>query len=297
MKGELMSSVRNSAWLRLLAVLAAALLVFAACGGDPDDEPASGTGSGSATEPSDEETQAELETKEAGVLTVGSDIPYPPFEFRKGGELQGLDIDLIKEIGTRLGLEVTDDTIIDTGFDTIFTQLAGGRFDVVVAASTITPEREEQVNFSDPYYNAQQSLTVQSGSGIQAIEDLEQGMVIGVQNGTTGKTYAEENAPEGVQIRAFPEGPDAYTALEAGQVDAVINDEPTAIAEIADRDGLELVATIDTGESYGIAVDPENEALLEAVNQALADMIEDGTYDEIYSRYPDLPPGGNVAAN
>lgn len=282
--------ITRKRWLRLVAVLGAVLLVFAACGDDPDDvtdEPPA------AESPADE--GPEFTTIEEGVLTVGSDIPYPPFEFRKGGSLTGFDIELIKEIGTRLGLTVEDDNIIDTGFDTIFTQLAGARFDVVVAASTITPEREEEVNFSDGYYNAQQSLTVQSDSGISGVSDLEAGMTVGVQNGTTGKQWAEENLPDGVDIRAFPEGPDAYTALEGGQLDGVINDEPTAIAEVEARSGIEVAEAIDTGEVYGIAVDPNNPELLEAINAALAEMIEDGTYSEIYSNYPDLPPGGNVA--
>ncbi|HWC13250.1 MAG TPA: basic amino acid ABC transporter substrate-binding protein [Actinomycetota bacterium] len=286
---------RNKALVLLIALLAVFALFTGACG-DPDDEveePSAGDATGAA-----DPGAGEFTTKNEGRLTVGSDIPYPPFEFRKGGKLTGFDIDIIKEVGTRLGLEVTDDDIKDTSFDTIFSQLAGGAFDVVIAASTITPEREKEVNFSDPYYNAQQSLTVNTNerSDIKSIEDLGEGDVVGVQNGTTGKKYAQENVPEGVQIRSFPEGPDGYTALEAGQVDAVINDEPTAIAEIAERPGLELVQTLETGEAYGIAVDPSNEPLLEAINQALADMIEDGTYEEIYSRYPDLPPGGNVAA-
>ena len=131
---------------------------------------------------------------------------------------------------------------------------------------------------------------------IMSVDDLKEGDVIAVQGGTTGKAWAEENLAEGIEIRSFPEGPDGYTALEAGEVDGVINDEPTALAEIVEREGLEVVETIETGESYGIAVDPENEELLEAINQALAEIIEDGTYEEIYSKYPDLPPGGNVAA-
>lgn len=289
--------MRTTRLWRLFCLVAAAILLVAACG-DPDEETTTPAGGGDES-PTAEESGAEFTTLEEGILTVGSDIPYPPFEFREGGQLTGLDIDLIREIATRLDLEVTDDDIVDTSFDTIFSQLAGGRFDVVVAASTITPEREKEVNFSDPYYNSQQSLTVntEERSDIASIDDLKDGDVVGVQSGTTGKIYVEENVPEGVEIRSFPEGPDAYTALEAGQVDAAINDEPTAIAEIADRPGLELVQTIDTGEAYGIAVDPSNEPLLDAVNQALADIIEDGTYEEIYNKYPDLPPGGNVAAD
>jgi len=284
----------NHRLLALMALLAALLLVAAACGETEGDDPADTRSDDTGSEENGE--GAGLTTIEEGVLTVGSDIPYPPFEFREGGELVGLDIDLIKGLGERLELEVSDENIVDTSFDTIFTQLAGARFDVVVAASTITPEREEEVSFSDPYYNSQQSLTVEAGSDLASIEDLAEGDVIGVQNGTTGKAYAEENVPEGVEIRSFKQGPDGYTALEAGQVDGVVNDEPTALAEIEARgDTLELVETIDTGESYGIAVDPNNEELLEAINEALAEMIEDGSYQEIYDAYPDLPPGGSVA--
>lgn len=276
---------KNRRLLLLIALLSVGTLVFAACGSDePTDEPTGQSSDSGAEEPT-------FSTIEDGVLTVGSDIPYPPFEFRKGGELVGLDMDLVNEIATRLGLTTN---IIDTGFDTIFTQLAGGRYDVVIAASTITPEREEQVNFSDPYYNAQQSLTVQSGGEISSVDDLGAGHVVAVQSGTTGKSWAEDNLPDSVEIRSFPEGPDGYTALEAGEVDAVINDEPTALAEIAGREGLELAETIPTDEAYGIAVDPENEELLDAVNGALAEIIGDGTYSEIYSAYKDLPPGGNV---
>jgi len=270
-----------------VAVALLAVLAFAgvACGSDEPTTPTTGATDDGMEEPT-------FTTLEDGVLTVGSDIPYPPFEFRKQGELVGLDMDLINEIATRLGLTTN---IIDTGFDTIFTQLAGGRYDVVIAASTITPEREEQVNFSDPYYNAQQSLTVQSGGEVQSVDDLGDGHTVAVQSGTTGKAWAEDNLPDGVEIRSFPEGPDGYTALEAGEVDGVINDEPTALAEVAGREGLEVIETIDTDEAYGIAVDPENEELLDAVNAALAEIIEDGTYAEIYAAYPDLPPGGNVA--
>ena len=279
--------------MALMGLLAALMLVMAACGETEGDDPSAGDTDDSTSTNGEE---VEVTTIEDGVLTVGSDIPYPPFEYREGGQLVGLDIDLIKEIGERLDLEVTDDDITDTSFDTIFTQLAGARFDVVVAASTITPEREEEVNFSDPYYNSQQSLTVEAGSDIASVDDLSEGDVVGVQNGTTGKAYAEENVPEGVEIRSFKQGPDGYTALEAGQVVGVINDEPTALAEIEARgDTLELVERIDTGEAYGIAVDPNNEPLLEAINQARAEMIEDGAYQEIYDRYPDLPPGGSVA--
>ena len=281
--------MRKHRYLWLVGALTALVLVAGACNGeadpDPDPDP----------DPTEtEETGPAIETLEAGVLTVGSDIPYPPFEYREGGEVVGFDIDLITEAATRLGLEVS---VIDTDFDTIFTQLAGGRFDVVASATTITPEREEEVNFTEGYYNAQQSLTVRADSGITSVDELGEEHTVSVQRGTTGEAWAEDNlAPQGVTLRSFTQTPDLYSAVEGGAVDGTINDEPSAIAEVAAREGLELVETIDTGEVYGFAVNPGNEPLLDELNRVLSEMIEDGTYDQIYAQYPDLPPGGNVAA-
>lgn len=134
-------------------------------------------------------------------------------------------------------------------------------------------------------------------TGIQSVADLGEGHVVSVQSGTTGEIWAKENLePKGVELRAFPEGPDTYAALEACQVDGAVNDEGTAVAEVAERPDLEVAESIDTGEVYGIAVNPENEALLEAVNVTLAQLIEDGTYQEIFDTYPDLLESGNITA-
>jgi ABC-type amino acid transport substrate-binding protein len=279
-------------WALMLAALLA--LVFAAgCGGD-DDGGANGTeaadtGTGASDGPPD------FSTVEDGILTVGSDIPFPPFEFREGNELTGFDVDLMEEIATRLGLD--DVRWVDTSFDTIFTQLAGGRFDAVASATTITEERSQIVSFSDPYYLAQQALTVNTAEtpDLDGVDGLGSGDVVAVQQGTTGEIWVRDNLPEGVEIRSFPEAPDTYTSLEAGNVTAVFFDEPSAIAEAERRPDLEVVETIDTGERYGFPVNPQNEELLEAINAALAEMIEDSTYAEIYSAYPGLPPGGDIA--
>lgn len=273
----------------LVALLAAIALVATACGGDDEEEAAP-----PATETAPAGEAPTFETIETGVLTVGSDIPFPPFEFRKGGELTGFDVRLVEEMASRLELEVK---WVDTAFDTIFTQLAAGRFDVVASATTITPERAQQVNFTDPYYLAQQALTVNTEEtpDIRSVADLGDGHVVAVQTGTTGEIWARENLqPQGVTIRSFPEAPDTYTALEAGNVTGVIFDEPSAITEAEARPALEVVETIDTDEQYGFGVDPANEALLEALNQALQEIKDDGTYTQIYGEFPDLPPGGNI---
>jgi ABC-type amino acid transport substrate-binding protein len=124
-------------------------------------------------------------------------------------------------------------------------------------------------------------------TGIQSVADLGEGHVVGVQSGTTGEIWAKENLePKGVELRAFPEGPDAYAALEACQVDGAVNDEVTAVFEAEERPDLEVVEAMKTDEVYGIAVNPENQALLDAVNVALRDIVEDGTYEQFFSKYP-----------
>jgi len=266
-------------------LLALAALGLAGCGGDDGDDAATnGTDTAGAA--------ADLETVSDGVLTVGSDIPFPPFEFREGGELTGYDVELVEEIASRLGLEVE---WVPTDFDTIFTQLAGGRFDMVASATTITEERAQIVNFSEPYYRAQQALVVnaeQSGD-IQSVADVGDGDVVAVQRGTTGLAWARENLePQGAEVRAFPQAPDTYIALEGGTVQAVIFDEPSAVEEAKTRPVLQVVEAIDTGEDYGLGVNPANEPLLDAVNEALAEMIDDGTYQQIYETwFPDAAAG------
>jgi polar amino acid transport system substrate-binding protein len=281
-----------SKWKSLpsVALVSALVLLGAAC---REETP---------TADGDGETGAQVTTLEEGILTIGTDLPYPPFEYREGGEMAGFDVDVMEEIASRLGLEPE---WVDSPFDTIFSDLAGGQFDVVISGATITPEREEQVNFSDPYFRSLQALVVLEDSGIQSFDDLGEGDTVSVQTGTTGELWAEENlAPNGVEIRAFPEYPPVYNALEAEQVDGVVYDESSAIPETFNRPGTAVVDTVDTNEFYGIAVDPNNPDLLDAVNESLAEMVEDGTYEEIYTSFPNcleeevetcMVPGGNVA--
>lgn len=275
-------------WLMVLTVILALALGAAGCGGDDEPEPTQPAQTNGA------EQQESFSTVEEGTLTVGSDIPFPPFEFREGGKLTGFDVELVEEMAKRLNLDVK---WVDTSFDTIFTQLAAGRYDAVASATTITEERAKQVAFTEPYYAAQQALTInpQETPDIQSVEDLSDGDTVAVQRGTTGETWAQENlADQGVQVRSFPEAPDTYTALEGGNVTGVIFDEPSAVSEASDREGLEVVQVIDTGERYGFPVDPQNEELLAALNRVLGEMKQDGTYTEIYNRYEDLGEGGNI---
>jgi ABC-type amino acid transport substrate-binding protein len=295
-------------FLAVAAVVMALSLIGTACakksttgpgtgGGEITSAGASSTGgpttTGGSTPPTTGGTSIPAATTlKAGTLTVGSCLEYKPFEFTKDGKLTGFDVEVMEEIAKRMGLDGV--TWVKANFDTIFTALATGqKFDAVAAASTITPERAQVVDFSDPYYNARQSLTVNTDKtpDIKTTDDLTSGDSVGVQKGTTGKQWAEDNlASKGIQIRTFTTITDAFTDLEAGRLTGIINDEPSSISETQDRPSLKVVEPIDTGEHYGIAINPQNASLKPAIDAALAAMIADGTYEQLFKKYfPTLP--------
>jgi polar amino acid transport system substrate-binding protein len=265
----------------LVALGAAAVLVLGAC--------ASNTPSGGGGTPSSPSGPS-FTTLTPGTLLVGSCLDYQPFEYYKGGQLTGFDVEIMGAIAQKLGLKLEWKK---ANFDTIFTALAAGSFDAVAAASTIKPDRLQVVDFSDPYYNARQSLTVNTSKtpDITTTDQLPSGSVIGVQKGTTGKDWATQNlAPKGMQIKTYTNAPDAFTDLEAGSITGVINDEPSSEAEVKSRPDLKVVEPIDTGEHYGIAVAKTNPGLTQAINGALKDIIADGTYTTIFQKYfPGVP--------
>lgn len=280
-------------WLTLIALLAAVSLVFAACG--EDEEP----NSPGATETEDAGDGAEFKLVNEGHLTVGSDIPYPPFEFNDdSGALVGFDVEVVRAVAEKIGLENTDDDWLSVNFDTIFQQLqTGNRFDVIAAAVTayapegspafdVTEERKTFVDFTVPIYPSLQSLTVdvEANPDVKSVDDLPDGARVAVQASTTGAFYAEENLT-GVELVQFPRAPQMYQALQAGQVDAVFNDLPVSLEAIAGRDQLQVVEQVETGEEYAIAVAKDNPALLEAFDEGLEEIFQDGTYAEIFEKY------------
>jgi polar amino acid transport system substrate-binding protein len=225
-------------------------------------------------------------------IVVGSDIPYPPFEFGRAPDYKGYDIELVDEIAKRIGSEVT---YKDTSFDTIFRDLAQGKFDMVASSTTITPERQKEVDFSDGYYETDQSLTVKEGSDIKSVEDL-QGKTIGAQKGTTGADFSQNNT-SAASVRTYGEVDDAFNALQAGQVDAVINDFSSSEDAVNAKGGLVIVQKIVTREIYGFAFQKGSTELEDAVNGALADMKDDGTFTQIYKKwFKEKPPASVLKA-
>ncbi len=171
----------------------------------------------------------------------------------------------------------------DTSFDTIFRDLAQGKFEAVASAATITPEREKTVDFTNPYYESEQAILVTEGSEVDSLEALA-GATIGVQQGTTGQEFVEESVDAG-EVRPYPQGPDAVTLLKAGTVDAVVIDIPVAENAVEKQSGLEIAEAIPTEEEYGFAVAQGDEELLEELNEGLEQLKEDGTFAKIYERW------------
>jgi polar amino acid transport system substrate-binding protein len=216
-------------------------------------------------------------------LTVGSDVPYPPFEeFGKTKtEFKGFDIELVEAIAERIDRKVE---FQDTSFDTIFRDLAQGKFDMVASATTITAEREKTVDFTNPYYlPSAQAIVVIKGSNIKSEADLK-GKTVGVQQGTTGEEYVEEEVEAG-EVRTYPQGPDTIPALKAGTIDAVVIDRPVAEKAVEEDSGIEISAGIETEEEYGFVVQQGNEELLDELNEGLKEVEEDGTYTKIYEKW------------
>ncbi len=279
-----MSKTKKFVALFMAFALAFSMLALTGCAAE-EEEPETTT-----EEPADEGTEPAAEEfvlVEEGKLLVGSDTAFPPFESMNGDVAEGFDVDLMNAIGEKLGLEVVFMTEI---FDTLIPTLqAGGKFDVIASGMTIKPEREEEIDFTDPYYDSNQSLVMAAGSTYNAPEDLA-GKKIGVQSGTTGEAWAQENIPD-AELVPFKNATEAFSAAAAGNVDAIVNDLPVSTELLKEDDrGLEIVAQIPTGEQYGFAVSEENPALLAAMNDALAELRADGTYAEIYEKWFGIAP-------
>ena len=259
----------------LIVLMALVLAVGLAACGDDDDDSGGGDTAGATT------AAADLGLLEPGKLQVASDIPYAPFEFTEPGSTEaiGFDVDLVKAIAATPGIGITDVEFIRQPFDTIILSVSQGRFDMSASSFSITEERAQQIDFSDGYFTATQSVMVKTGSDITSIDDL-QGRKIGAQRGTTGADLAA--TVQGAEVLRFEIIDDAFNALAAGRVDGVINDYAVSAYAAERRDDFEIVDRNPTVENYGLVFSKENTALRDAFNAGLAEIRANGTYDEIY---------------
>lgn len=276
-----MRGLKRTRWVAGAAVVA---LAVTACGGDdPVDTGGDGT---------DVDTGEDLGLGTEGTLTVCSDVPYEPFEFEDADApsgYSGFDIDLMQAIAENLELELV---VTVTAFDALSsgTAVESDACDVAASAMTITEEREENVNFTEPYFDADQSLLVSADDEeTYATLDALEGAIIGVQASTTGEAYATENTPEGATIQSFPDADSLFLALEGGQIDAILQDLPVNGYRATQDDSVVVTETFETGEQYGFAM-AKDSPLVEPVNEALAALREDGTYDEQYETWFGVAP-------
>lgn len=229
-------------------------------------------------------TTADFETITPGTLTVCTDAPYPPMEFEENGEFTGFDIELMRAMASNLGLDLE---VVNTGFDPITSGLAmeAGDCDIAAASITITEDRAENIAFTDGYFSGDQSLLVPADSDVSSLDDLA-GQSLAVQTGTTGEIYAQENAPEDTELVSFENPGDLFLALESDQVQGVLQDIVPNAAYARDNESAVVAETYPTEEEYGFAASLEgSEALIEAINEQLQVVRDDGTYDEIYEEF------------
>jgi polar amino acid transport system substrate-binding protein len=226
---------------------------------------------------------------EEGKLIIGSDCDYPPFiSLDENGEPTGFEVELMQAIADDLGLELV--YIEPLNFDSLPTVVAGGgKIDLAVSSITITDDRKEVMDFCIPYFVSNQAVVVRAGSSYTTALDLD-GLVVGAQSGTTGLDWAVESLPNAT-VKEFNQTSEGLAALRAGEIEAMIFDEPVAIEHVkSGYDDCEVLEVIPTAELYAFGVSYDNPELKAAINESLQKLIDDGTYAEIFAKYFDIEP-------
>ena len=274
---------------KVLALTMAALMAasLTACGGGAKettaaDTTAADTADTTAAEKT-EETSAEAAGTEAagGVLVMATNAEFPPYEYHDGGEIVGIDAEIAMAIADELGMELE---IEDIAFDSIIPEITSGKADMGLAGMTVTEDRKQSVDFTDTYAKASQKIIVKEDSAIASPDDLT-GVIVGVQQGTTGDIYVSDLEADGTTVERYNKGFEAVQALSQGKIDAVVIDGEPAKTFVAQTEGLKILEESFTDEEYAIAVKKGNTELLEKINGALKTLKDNGTLDEIVAKY------------
>ena len=219
-----------------------------------------------------------------GALTVCTDMPYAPFEYKENGKPTGFDIELVQQVADSLEVDLD---VIDVSFDDITsgTSLNTDVCDVAISAMTITGERARVIDFSSPYFDAKQALVTPRGSGLDELAELV-GKRVGVQAETTGETFLSDFAPSTTMVVPYDDAALLEKAIVSGEVDAAIYDNTVSGQITSTNTELKVAREFDTGEQYGMAVKKNgNIPLLRRINGSLAGLRESGVYDKIFTTY------------
>ena len=276
-----MKHLSTRRFLQIAGITAAGLLL-AACG--KKEAPPAPAAAASAAAP-------------ARVYVVGTDAAYAPFESQnEKGEIVGFDIEVVQAVAKKAGIEVK---FVNTPWEGIFNALGQGDRDMIVSAVTITAERKGTMDFSDPYFDAQQLIAIKQTSKVSKFADLKK-LKVGVQTGTTGdEAVTKLLGKTSTAIKRFESTPLALKELEAGGVDAVVADNGVVINYVANNPGGKFKSISDKDfvpEQYGIALKKGNTELQAKLNKGLAEIRADGSYDAIYTKYFGAPPAKAAAA-
>ena len=216
--------------------------------------------------------------QKAGKLLIATSPDFPPFESLEGDAVVGIEPDIMKLICDKLGVEAE---FVQMDFDSVLIGIQAAKYDCAMSGITVTPDREKNMLFTAPYYNAAQVIVVAEGSPITGKADLA-GKVASVQTGTTAESGCQD---EGIEVQAFAANADAKAALTTGKVDAWVVDNLTAIQMVEEGDGLVILEEKMTEEPYAFAFAMGSEDLVAAINSALAELIADGTVEGIFDSY------------
>ena len=256
--------------IAMLSMVLAGSMLLTGCGG-----------SKTADSSSDAQDSTTSTSADGGTLRMGTNATFPPYEFvGDDGNVQGIDADIAAAIADKLGMKLE---ITDMEFDSLIPALQSDTVDVALAGMTVTPDRQENVDFSDSYAKGVQVIIVKDGSDIASPDDLE-GKSIGVQTGTTGDIYCTDDYGQ-ENVKQFNNGPLAVAALMNGQIDCVVIDQEPAKNYVAANSGLKILDTAYADEDYAIAIKKGNTELLDKVNGALKELQDDGTVQSIVDKY------------
>ena len=231
-------------------------------------------------------------TVSSETLRVVTDPSFVPFEMmdQQTGEMIGFDMEIIREVADRAGFEIDLNTM---DFNGIIPALQTGNVDIAIAGITITDQREEIVDFSDPYYDSGLRILVRQGEdGVTELDDLE-GKKIGTKIGSTSYDYLMKTLEKDDGVTPYPGSSDMYMALRSRAIDAVFYDAPNVgyFARTRGKGKVKTVGPLYEGQQYGIALKNGSE-WIDEVNEALASMKADGTYQTIYEKWFGPMPEG-----
>lgn len=246
-------------------------VVLAGCGG---------TSAGTSTDAKKDDASG-YALVQPGKIIVASDLANPPFDFVENNEPKGFEVDLMKKVAEKLGLEC--EYLPAMKFDSIIPLIKqGGKADVGVSNFTITDERKQEIDFTDPYVDSNQGVVTKVGAERADADSLNaEGVTIACQAGTTGEAWAQENLPKAT-IKSLDDPVAAVTGVQTGLYDAAAADLPVMKYLCSNSfTDCQVSIEIPTGEQYGIVVSKDNAGLTEAINAALAELADDGSIKEL----------------